>query len=142
MTCASCVRNVERALNKARGCAGVNVNLATEKRTVRICRGLRGAPIGQGGRAAGYGRTGFVWANKARNRCRTGGTAGGNCRRSDASLSARLTIRCRAEHGACICHVERDMRYTNIATEWLMWAGWPVILLLATPVQIIVGGRT
>src|ERR1043165_4474245 len=34
MTCASCVRNVERALKKPSGGLGVNVNLATEKATV------------------------------------------------------------------------------------------------------------
>ena len=34
MTCASCVRRVERALTKVPGVASANVNLATEKATV------------------------------------------------------------------------------------------------------------
>ena len=34
MTCASCVRRVEKALGKATGVASANVNLATEKATV------------------------------------------------------------------------------------------------------------
>src|SRR6476469_7384675 len=34
MTCASCVRRVEKALGKAAGVASANVNLATEKATV------------------------------------------------------------------------------------------------------------
>src|SRR5687768_4263608 len=35
MTCASCVRNVERAIGKQQGVLDVNVNLATEKATVQ-----------------------------------------------------------------------------------------------------------
>src|ERR1051325_3067812 len=34
MTCASCVRNVERAVSKQPGVLAVNVNLATEKASV------------------------------------------------------------------------------------------------------------
>ncbi|HYP61382.1 MAG TPA: heavy metal-associated domain-containing protein, partial [Thermomicrobiales bacterium] len=34
MTCASCVRRVEKALGKATGVASANVNLATERATV------------------------------------------------------------------------------------------------------------
>ncbi len=39
MTCASCVRNVERALKKPAGVLEVNVNLATEKATVKYLPG-------------------------------------------------------------------------------------------------------
>src|SRR5687767_9425201 len=34
MTCASCVRRIEKALNKVEGVEQANVNLATEKATV------------------------------------------------------------------------------------------------------------
>ncbi len=36
MTCASCVRNVERALTKANGVISATVNLATERASVRL----------------------------------------------------------------------------------------------------------
>src|SRR5690606_4157261 len=39
MTCASCVRRVERALAKVDGVESVNVNLATEEATVRTIAG-------------------------------------------------------------------------------------------------------
>ena len=39
MTCASCVRNVERAISKQPGILEVNVNLATEKATVTYLPG-------------------------------------------------------------------------------------------------------
>ncbi|MFW5709423.1 MAG: heavy metal translocating P-type ATPase [Chloroflexota bacterium] len=39
MTCAACVRNVERALKKADGVTEVNVNLATEQATIRFTPG-------------------------------------------------------------------------------------------------------
>src|SRR5690606_10520555 len=39
MTCASCVRNVERALSKQAGVLDVSVNLATEKATIHYLPG-------------------------------------------------------------------------------------------------------
>ena len=37
MTCAACVRAVERAVNKLEGIQEVGVNLATEKMVVKYC---------------------------------------------------------------------------------------------------------
>ena len=54
MTCASCVRRVERALGKVPGVAGAQVNLATERATVELDPAapatLRGAARGRAGR--------------------------------------------------------------------------------------------
>lgn len=56
MTCASCVRNVERAIHKAPGVLSVNVNLATEKATVSYVPGAaRRADLVKAVEAAGYG---------------------------------------------------------------------------------------
>jgi len=55
MTCASCVRHVERALGKVGGVASVGVNLATEKATVTYLPAAAGLPeLRQAVAAAGY----------------------------------------------------------------------------------------
>ena len=56
MTCASCVRNVERAVNKQSGVLSVNVNLATEKASVTYLPGsVRRSDIIKAVENAGYG---------------------------------------------------------------------------------------
>ena len=56
MTCASCVRNVERAIHKQSGVLSVNVNLATEKATVSYLPGsVRRADLIRAVENAGYG---------------------------------------------------------------------------------------
>src|SRR5690554_352907 len=56
MTCASCVRNVERAISRQSGILSVNVNLATEKATVTYLPGtVRRGDIVKAVEAAGYG---------------------------------------------------------------------------------------
>ena len=56
MTCASCVRNVERALKKTEGVVDASVNLATEKAQVTFTSGLvRRDDLIKAVEAAGYG---------------------------------------------------------------------------------------
>lgn len=56
MTCANCVRNVERALKKVDGVLSVNVNLATEKATVEYVPSLAGLDaLKEAVEEAGYG---------------------------------------------------------------------------------------
>ena len=56
MTCASCVRNVERALNKTDGVGSVNVNLATERASVQFDPSAIAVPqLIERIRGAGYG---------------------------------------------------------------------------------------
>jgi len=56
MTCANCVRNVERALKKVDGVLSVNVNLATERATVEYVPSLAGLDaLKQAVEDAGYG---------------------------------------------------------------------------------------
>jgi len=56
MTCANCVRNVERALKKVDGVLSVNVNLATEKATVEYVPSLAGLnALKEAVEDAGYG---------------------------------------------------------------------------------------
>ncbi|NJR12751.1 heavy-metal-associated domain-containing protein [bacterium] len=77
MTCASCARNVERALTKQPGVLSVNVNLATEKASVALIAGMaRRSDLVKAVEAAGYGVVDV--ANAAAPRCGTGGAAGGD----------------------------------------------------------------
>jgi Cu+-exporting ATPase len=59
MTCASCVRHVERALAAAPGVAAVEVNLATESATVRMHNADRTAPATLAALAAAVERAGY-----------------------------------------------------------------------------------
>ncbi|HEY3117453.1 MAG TPA: heavy metal-associated domain-containing protein, partial [Chloroflexota bacterium] len=56
MTCASCVRHVEKALKRVDGVANVTVNLATEKATVAFDPGMATLPALKASvERAGYG---------------------------------------------------------------------------------------
>ncbi|MFL5758887.1 MAG: heavy metal translocating P-type ATPase [Thermomicrobiales bacterium] len=56
MTCASCVRRVEKAIAKTPGVAAASVNLATEKATVRVLNGaVTRSDLAHAVEAAGYG---------------------------------------------------------------------------------------
>ncbi|MBI1256934.1 MAG: heavy metal translocating P-type ATPase [Chloroflexi bacterium] len=139
MTCASCVRNVERALKKPAGVLGVNVNLATEKATVTYLPGAaRRSDLVKAVEAAGYGVLDLSGANKGEE--------------VDAERAARQAEINRQQRRFLIgvvftlplfvLSMARDlvMSSGSMSFEWLMWAGWPIIFfLLATPVQIIVG---
>ena len=139
MTCASCVRNVERALKKPAGVLGVNINLATEKATVTYLPGAaRRSDLVKAVEAAGYGVLDLSGANKGEE--------------IDAERAARQAEIDRQQRRFLIgviftlplfiLSMARDlvMSSGSMSFEWLMWSGWPVIFfLLATPVQIIVG---
>jgi Cu+-exporting ATPase len=156
MTCASCVRNVERALKKPSGVLSGNVNLATEKATVTYLPGAaRRADLVKAVEAAGYGVLEIAAASKGEE--------------IDAERAARQAEIDRQQRmvliGAAftlplfILSMARDlymasfsglamadmivggaMQGPNPALNWLLWGGWPVVFfLLATPVQAIVG---
>ncbi|MDX3924177.1 MAG: heavy metal translocating P-type ATPase [Shinella sp.] len=55
MTCASCVRRVEKAIDSVPGVAGSNVNLATEKAEIRFDGAPDIAAVARAVRDAGYG---------------------------------------------------------------------------------------
>jgi len=55
MTCASCVRRVEKAIEKVPGVAGAAVNLATEKADVTFAGAADMAAVAEAVRKAGYG---------------------------------------------------------------------------------------
>ena len=57
MTCASCVRRVEKAIEKVPGVSGAAVNLATERADVSFAGAPDVAAVAEAVRAAGYGVT-------------------------------------------------------------------------------------
>ena len=156
MTCASCVRNVERALKKPLGVLEVNVNLATEKATVKYLPGaVRRNDLVKAVEAAGYGVLDLSGANKGEEI-----DAERAARQAEIDRQQRLVL-----IGAAftiplfIISMARDlyiasfagtsmsahildgaMQGPNAALNWLLWSGWTIVFfLLATPVQVIVG---
>ena len=157
MTCASCVRNVERALNKASGVLSVNVNLATEKATVNYIPGLaRRSDLVKAVEAAGYGVLDLSNAEAPEDAERA-------AREAEIQLQRRLVLIGLAfTLPLFILSMGRDLLMTALASAapaagghagmtaappevspllaWLLWSGWPFVFgLLATPVQLIVG---
>jgi Cu+-exporting ATPase len=157
MTCASCVRNVERALNKASGVLSVNVNLATEKATVSYIPGLaRRSDLVKAVEAAGYGVLDLSNAEAPEDAERAAREAEIQRQKRLVLIGLAFTL------PLFILSMGRDLLMTAIANaapaagghagmaaaqpevspllSWLLWSGWPFVFgLLATPVQFIVG---
>lgn len=154
MTCASCVRNVERAIQKQPGILSVNVNLATEKATVNYIPGVvRRDDLVKAVEAAGYGVLTLANAEAPEDAERVARQAEIDRQRRMVLIGSIFTI------PLFVLSMGRDlymasfvgssmsahiltgaMEGPNPALNWLLWSGWPFIFgLLATPVQIIVG---
>lgn len=148
MTCASCVRNVERALGKASGVLSVNVNLATEKAHVAYLPGsTRRAELVEAVERAGYGVLDLSGAAVPEDAERL-------ARQAEIDRQQRLVwVGLAFTLPLFIISMARDVLMANLgghaamnaagvnpALSWLLWSGWPFIFgLLATPVQVIVG---
>jgi Cu+-exporting ATPase len=151
MTCASCVRTVERALNKQPGILSVNVNLATEKATVTYLPGtVRRSDLVKAVENAGYGVLDLSNADAPEDAERAAREAEINHQKRLVIVGLVFTI------PLFILSMARDLvmvsmpqetmagmsmgSSVNPAFEWLIWSGWPFVFgLLATPVQLIVG---
>ncbi|MCZ2094804.1 MAG: heavy metal translocating P-type ATPase, partial [Anaerolineae bacterium] len=154
MTCASCVRTVERSLKKPVGVLSVNVNLATEKATVTYLPGaVRRADLVKAVEAAGYGVLDLSAASRGEEI-----DAEREARQAEIDRQRRLVL-----IGAAftlplfVLSMARDLVMASAAgggsmsgmsmtaqvapaLRWLLWSGFPfVFFLLATPVQVIVG---
>lgn len=154
MTCASCVRNVERAIGRQPGVLEVAVNLATEKATVQyLPNAVRRGDLIKAVEGAGYGVVDLSNAEAPEDAERAARQAEIDRQRRMVLIGAAFTI------PLFILSMGRDlymatfmgsnmaahimsgaMEGPNPALNWLLWSGWPfVFLLLATPVQLIVG---
>lgn len=154
MTCASCVRNVERALRKPAAVLDVNVNLATEKATVTYIPGAaRRIDLVQAVEAAGYGVLDLTQAAQPEDAERA-------AREAEIARQRRLLlIGIVFSLPLFILSMARDLYMATFmgssmashimsgsmqgptpALNWLLWQGWPFVFgLLATPVQLLVG---
>jgi Cu+-exporting ATPase len=151
MTCASCVRNVERAINQQSGILSVNVNIATEKATVTYLPGsVRRSDLVAAVEKAGYGVLDLTNVEAPEDVERA-------ARQAEIDRQKRLVLTGIAfTLPLFLVSMARDVvmaglpaghaamtgmeSTVNPALSWLLWAGWPfVFFLLATPVQIIVG---
>ncbi|MBC8099914.1 MAG: copper-translocating P-type ATPase [Armatimonadetes bacterium] len=154
MTCASCVRNVERAIKKQPGVDTVNVNLATEKATVSYTLGaVRRSDLIKAVEGAGYGVLDLSNAAVPEDAERAARQAEINRQQRMVLIGALFTV------PLFVLSMARDLYLASFAgttmsahvmngmmmgptpaLNWLLWSGWVfVFFLLATPVQFIVG---
>ncbi len=146
MTCASCVRTVERALGKQPGILNVSVNLATEKATVGYVPGtVRRGDLVRAVEAAGYGVLDLSDAAVPEDAERAAREAEIAHQRRNVLIGAALTIPLFAlSMGRDLVMASTPMSGMSMAPTgpfaWLLWGGWLFVFgLLATPVQFIVG---
>lgn len=150
MTCASCVRNVERAINRQTGILSVNVNLATEKATVTYIPGtVRRSDLIKAVESAGYGVLDLSNVAAPEDAERT-------ARQAEIDRQKRLLwIGIAFTLPLFLLSMGRDIVMAAQPAQmaghmasasasgpfgWLLWAGWPFVFgLLATPVQFITG---
>jgi len=153
MTCASCVRNVERAISKQPGILSVSVNLATEKATVTYLPGaIRRSDVVKAVEAAGYGVLDLSDVAAPEDAERAAREAEIHRQERLVKIGALFTL------PLFIISMARDFYMASLAgqtaaghagmgnaapaspLDFLLWQGWPFIFfLLATPVQFIVG---
>jgi Cu+-exporting ATPase len=154
MTCASCVRNVERAIGRQPGVLEVAVNLATEKATVQyLPNAVRRGDLIKAVEGAGYGVVDLSTSEAPEDAERAARQAEIDRQRRMVLIGAAFTIPLfilsmgRDLYMASFAGMDMaemmlsgEMAGPNSALNWLLWSGWPfVFLLLATPVQLIVG---
>ena len=154
MTCASCVRNVERAISKQVGVMDMAVNLASEKATVQYLPNMvRRGDLIKAVEGAGYGVLDLANAAAPEDTERAARQAEIDRQQRMVLIGALFTIPlfllsmgrdlymasfAGASMGSMI--LSGEMTGPTPALDWLLWSGWPfVFLLLATPVQLIVG---
>ena len=122
MSCAACVGRVEKALLKVPGVLDASVNLASEKATVQVLQGVSFATLAAAAQAAGY-------PARAVQQDVTG----------DAAPAERAPWWPLALSGLLTAPMVLPMLLLPLGVHW-MPPGW-VQLLLATPVQFVLGRR-
>jgi len=155
MTCASCVRNVERAIGKQSGVLSVNVNLATEKANVTYLPGsVRRPDIIHAVESAGYGVLDLANVEAPEDVERAARQAEIDRQKRLVLIGAAFTV------PLFVLSMARDIVMASAASgdsgmamagmnatttvnpllAWLLWAGWPFVFgLLALPVQVFLG---
>ncbi len=154
MTCASCVRTVERAIQKQPGVLEVTANLATEKARVTYLPGsVRRSDLVKAVEQAGYGVLDLAGVEAPEDAERKARQAEIDRQRRLVLTGAAFTlplfilsmardlVMASAAGSVSGGHAMAGMEPTaNPAVSWLLWNGWPFVFgLLAAPVQFILG---
>ena len=157
MTCASCARTVERALSQVPGVLDAHVNLATEKAAVRfVISAARRSDLVKAVEKAGYGVIDTSAADLPQDAERAARQAETARQRRLIIIGAAFTLplflismardvlMAAYMGGMTMAEMSQPgmaaMHGVPPALEWLLWSGWPyVFLLLATPVQLLLG---
>jgi copper ion binding protein len=151
MTCASCVRNVERAINKQNGIISVNVNLATEKASISFLPGaVRRGDIVKALEAAGYGVLDLSNVEVPEDAERAARQAEIDRQKRMVLIGSLFTLPLFAlsmardiymvsfaGSGMASHILTGSMEGPNPALNWLLWSGWPFVFFLLTE-QIVV----
>jgi Cu+-exporting ATPase len=133
MTCAACVRNVDRAIRKQPGVLAVDVNIATEHATVTYIPGtVNRRDIIDAVEKAGYGVVDTVNMEAPEDAERQARDEEINRQRRLVTIGMIFTLP--------LFVLSMSRHFFMEALPWLMWDGWVfVFALLATPVVVIVG---
>ena len=140
MTCAACVRNVERALLRQPGVREVSVNLATERASVLPGpEGVARAELVSAVEKAGYGVIEVAEEAIAEDSEREAREAAIQRQtrlvRIGVVFTAPLTVLSMARHLASAWPALAG------AAPWLGWPGWPLVFWLPATVVLVVLGR-
>ena len=161
MTCASCVRNVERALKKPLGVLDVNVNLANERATINYLPGaIRRADLVKAVEAAGYGVLDLSKAAPGTEVDAERAAREAEIQRQQRNLLIGIAFTLplfilsmgrdfvmqaamsapAAMDGMAGMSAPDPATLVSPLVAWLLWAGFPFVFgALATPVQFYVG---
>lgn len=133
MTCAACVRNVDRAISKQPGVLAVDVNIATEHATVTYIPGtVNRRDIINSVEKAGYGVVDTANMEAPEDAERQARDEEINRQRRLVTIGMIFTLP--------LFVLSMSRHFFMEALPWLMWDGWVFIFgLLATPVVAIVG---
>ncbi len=139
MTCASCVRNVERALGKVEGVLSANVNLATERATVTFLPNLaRRTDFIKAIEKSGYGVIDVDDSAQPEDAEAAARQAEIDHQRRLLTIGLVFTIPLFII--SMMYHFQHTFMWLMDAFPWLMWEGWPFVFgALATPVMFILG---
>lgn len=139
MTCAACVRNVERAVNRVNGVLDVVVNLATEKAQVHYVPGtVSRRDLVAAVEASGYGVIDLADVEAPAD-------AEAQARQAEIDHQKRLIL-----IGSIFTiplfalsmtrHLMHTFEWIMTIFPWIMWGGWPFVFgILATPVMVVLG---
>jgi len=139
MTCASCVRNVERALGKVEGVLTANVNLATERATVTFLPNMaRRTDFIKAVEKSGYGVIDLDDAAQPEDAEAAARQAEIDHQRRLLTIGLVFTIPLFIV--SMMYHFQHTFMWLMDTFPWLMWEGWPFVFgALATPVMFVLG---